>query len=86
MMNFITAASARTIVNGAASFDGLVEAASVAIYTAANKGYSYVDIPYEFVTDQTHLKFHTFIISKGFSGGKTTPAKTGKLVYRIRWE
>lgn len=85
-MNFITAQSARAIVTGALTFEGLAEASSKAIVEAASNGSSHVDIPYDGVSANTHLQFHTFITSRGFEGTKTNPAKlNGKFVYRIRW-
>lgn len=70
----------------ATSFDGLAEMASIAIIEAAKSGYNFVDIPYEHVSQEEHMKFHSFIFSKGFRGGKTQPARSnGRLVYRIHW-
>lgn len=84
MNNFPTAAVARLANKHSRSFDALVQAAETAIFEAARKTLTAADIDYVDIDDETHKKFHKFIISRGFSGGKLA-ANTASVVYRIRW-
>lgn len=84
MHNFIPAASARILMNNSRSFEFLVIAANDAIMNAVKKTQSETLIPYDGVDDETHKRFHQFLISHGYLGGGKTHIGNNYF-YKIKW-
>lgn len=84
MHNFIPAESARILTSYSRSFECLVVAANNAIMIAVKGTQSEALIPYDGVDDETHKRFHQFLISQGYLGGGKTHIGNNYF-YKIKW-